>query len=483
MKVPFALSAAPSVVLGLPAKLNKNVYAERHESDPDRPWVLLETPGTKVWEAFDDGLRGIWQTDGHAGGKILIAAGDTIELFDPATNALASPMTGTIAGTDKGDLAFTEAEGFGLFNGQLYVSSGTAIAAVTDPDFAALLAFAGVSSFSSVTTIGQRGIFSFGSQFGFTEVSDLDNTTALSYYTPESSPDAIVAVKALGEYVYVFGTKTIEPWTLTGDSSDPLAVQSGMIQQIGCACRDGIVEADNALFFVDNTFNARRLAAGASQVISPPWLAEELRQYGSENIFSMSYASRGHIFVGFWTLSGCHFYDVMTSAQRGEPVWHTRTSGSSLTWAVLLLVMVGPAQNARVFGRAIFNRFVELSDEFLEDFEEDPVSDTIAISREFSAALTAIPDRVAITSAFLEGAKGIGTPTGQGENPQVEMCFSKDNGQTWSAWEARPLGAQGAYSTESAWRRLGRVGRQGIIFWFRKTDPVRGAYTGVRVNE
>ena len=195
MKVPFALSAAPSVVLGLPAKLNKNVYAERHESDPDRPWVLLETPGTKVWEAFDDGLRGIWQTDGHAGGKILIAAGDTIELFDPATNALASPMTGTIAGTDKGDLAFTEAEGFGLFNGQLYVSSGTAIAAVTDPDFAALLAFAGVSSFSSVTTIGQRGIFSFGSQFGFTEVSDLDNTTALSYYTPESSPDAIVAVK------------------------------------------------------------------------------------------------------------------------------------------------------------------------------------------------------------------------------------------------------------------------------------------------
>jgi len=145
--------------------------------------------------------------------------------------------------------------------------------------------------------------------------------------------------------------------------------------------------------------------------------------------------------------------------------------------------MVGPAQNARVFGRAIFNRFVELSDEFLEDFEEDPVSDTIAISREFSAALTNIPDRTPITSLFVEGAKGIGTPSGQGENPLLEMSFSKDNGQTWSAWEARPLGAQGAYSTESAWRRLGRVGRQGIIFWFRKTDPVRGAYTGVRVNE
>lgn len=483
MKVPFALSAALSVVVGLPAKLCKNVYPERHEADPERPWVLLEAPGTKTWEIMDANIRGVWQTDGHAGGKVLIAAGDTIELFDPATDALATALTGTIAGTDSGDLAFTEYEGFGLFNGQLYVSDGTAIAAVTDPDFAALLAFAGVSSFSSVTTIGQRGIFSFGSQFGFTEVSDLDNTTALSYYTPESSPDAIVAVKTLGEYVYVFGTKTIEPWTLTGDSSDPLAVQSGMIQQIGCACREGIVEADNSLFFVDNTFNVRRLAAGASQVISPPWLAEELRQYGSENIFSMSYASRGHIFVGFWTLSGCHFYDVLASSQAGEPIWHTRSASSSLTWHVQHMVMIGPAQNSRVFGGALFNRFVELGDDYLCDVEDDPDEDPVHISREFSAALTAAPDRTAITSLFLEGAKGIGTPTGQGENPQVEMCFSKDNGQTWSAWEARPLGAQGAYSTESAWRRLGRVGRQGIIFWFRKTDPVKSAYTGVRVNE
>lgn len=127
----MATSAASAVVVGLPEKRCHNVYREPHPNDPQRENVLIEAPGSLQRADFAGACRGMWQADGHALGKVLIAQGTTLSTFNPADNTTGS-LTGTVAGTDRGDFAFTETQGFGLFNGQPYLSDGTYIRRASD---------------------------------------------------------------------------------------------------------------------------------------------------------------------------------------------------------------------------------------------------------------------------------------------------------------------------------------------------------------
>jgi hypothetical protein len=57
----------------------------------------------------------MWQADGHASGKALLGQGTTLSTFNPADNTVSS-LTGSIAGSDRGDCAFTEDQAMFLFN-------------------------------------------------------------------------------------------------------------------------------------------------------------------------------------------------------------------------------------------------------------------------------------------------------------------------------------------------------------------------------
>lgn len=605
MRAALATSAASALVLGLPQKKCHNVYVEPNPNDPVRKIALIEAPGTLAREDFAGAVRGMWQADGHASGKVLIAQGTTLSTFDPATNTDSS-LTGTIAGTDWGDFAFTETEGFGLFNGQPYVSNGTAIRrasdglhddpnlvigsttanvatgafdysiagvtyskgavvagtapgndvvplglygavaldidaagtitaveapanatgyasavaaaaalpevastrvrigyvtasksdgaftfgttalnaanttvaytdSATNTGFADLLSDAGVSSFTSVASLGQRGLLTFGPRFAFTDVLDVTSISALNYYTAESSPDSLIAGRVVGELYYLFGTTTIEPWAQTGNSDDPFSLQPGMTQQIGCFCRDGIIRADNTLFFIDEAGNPRRLGQGSSPVINPedPWISDLFRLAGADNIRGLTYQDRAHIFVGWRTPYGCVWYDVLTQQ------WHTRGTLNTDTWRYTAIVTAG----TRTFVADADGIFDELSRDYTSEHMADASTMGTEIVREFTAIAPALPNRVPINTVRLESAKGVGLPTGQGSDPIVRMRFSVDGGNTWSPWRSRSLGVQGRYDQPTIWRRCGRAGRQDMVFQFSKSDPVKEAYLGVVINE
>lgn len=474
MRAALATSAASALVLGLPAKRCHNVYVEPNPTDPVRKVALVEAPGTLAREDFAGAIRGMWQADGHASGKVLVAQGTTLSTFDPATNTDGS-LTGTIAGTDWGDFAFTESEGLGLFNGQPYVSDGSAIAAASDPAFADLLTDAGVSSFTSVAAIGQRGLLTYGPRFAFTDVLDVGTTTALSYYTAESSPDNLVAGRVVGELYYLFGSQTIEPWAQTGNSDDPFSLQPGMTQQVGCFCRDGIIGADNTLFFIDEAGNPRRLAQGSSPILNPedPWVTDLFRLAGASNIRGMTYQDRAHVFVGWRTPLGCVVYDVLTQQ------WHTRGTLNTDTWRWTAVVTAG----TRTFVGDADGVFDELSRDYTSEHMANVSTMGTEIVREFTAIAPGLPSRIAINTVRLESAKGVGLSAGQGSDPIIRMRFSIDGGNTWSPWRERPLGVQGRYDQPTIWRRCGRAGRQDMVFQFSKSDPVKEAYLGVVINE
>ncbi len=603
MRSPMAMSAASALVFGLAEKRCFNLYQEPNPNDPSRPFVLMESPGSLKRNTFAAAIRGMWQADGHASGRVMLGQGTTLSTFNPGDNTVSS-LTGSISGTDRGDCAFTETQAMFLFDGQPYVSDGTyirrasdgvtvdpnlvigstpanvatgafsysingtvydktAVVAGTAPGndvvplglygavaldidaagtitaveapgnatgyasaalaaaalptvlttrvrigyvtatksdgaftfgttalnaanttvaytdsavntgFTDLLVDHDQTGFTSVAALGQRFLLTYGSRFCFTDVLDGFSTNALNYYTAESSPDALIAGRVVSNVYYLGGTRTIEPWVQSGDSDDPFAVQEGVIQQVGMACRDGIVKADNALLFVDEAFNVRRLGSGASAIVSEPWVADLLAGAGSADIVGITYQDRGHIFCGWRTSDGCAIYDSLTQ------LWHTRGTLNTDTWRYTDMVTASD----RVFVADATGQFDELSRDYTSESMANVSTMGTEIQREFTSYLPSQSGRLAIKTVKLECAKGVGLSTGQGSDPVVEMRQSKDSGNTWTSWRSRKIGAQGVYDKRTIWRRRGRAKDQGIVFHFRKSDPVRTAFLGVIVNE
>jgi hypothetical protein len=78
---------------------------------------------------------------------------------------------------------------------------------------------------------------------------------------------------------------------------------------------------------------------------------------------------------------------------------------------------------------------------------------------------------------------GVGSATGQGSDPQVEMRYCDDENEGWSDWEADGLGPIGAYGYRPRWTRLGLVESPGRLIEFRVTDPVSVVFQAVTYNE
>jgi hypothetical protein len=106
-----------------------------------------------------------------------------------------------------------------------------------------------------------------------------------------------------------------------------------------------------------------------------------------------------------------------------------------------------------------------------------------ALERRFTA-YAALDAPTAINSLKLWANTGTTEVlTGQGSDPQVEMRYSRDAGETWSGFQSASLGATGDFRAVPAWRRLGTFEFPGSIFDIRATDPVPFRVSAVKVND
>jgi hypothetical protein len=80
---------------------------------------------------------------------------------------------------------------------------------------------------------------------------------------------------------------------------------------------------------------------------------------------------------------------------------------------------------------------------------------------------------------MVDGSKGIGLSSGPGSAPVIQMRISTDNGNTWTSFRSRNLGAQGAYDERSKWNQNGRGRRPQTILHFKIVEPVAFTVTGV----
>ena len=457
------------------AKFCVNVYPEKNDADSARPVKLVRRVGSldliqSSGVTFTT-VRGMGQADGHASGKVLIIDGTTVRTYDTSA-ATFGTLSGTVAGSDRAQFAFAEVEAGILANGDFYVSTGSAVAAATDADWATLLSDHSETDFTSVSTLGQRALLTYGSRFAFSDALDFNQTTTLNYYTAESAPDGIVAGHVLGDWYYVFGTQTIEIWTQTGDNDDPFRPLTSSVIQRGCLARDTIRLLDNTLFFVADDYTVRRLGQGSADIISQAWVTRALRSENKADLIASTMEYDNHTFYIINGLNNCLVYSVAFGT------WQLFASLESDTWKYAYILdkdgtHYGLGRTGTVFG--------ELSRSFESD--EKPAAGTFGneVVWQASAHLPITTGRPSIKSIRVDGTKGVGSAADAFDEGYVESRISRDNGNTWSNWRRRSTGTQGVYDKRTIWRRNGRGNPPQTIIQFRGND-MQQIY-GVSVND
>lgn len=467
MRVALATGAYRAVAPGTPARVCQNAYLEKVDTDPKRPLKLVKSPGSLALPDWASNARGYAQADGFASGKIIVVVGTALKTYDPATGTVGT-ITGTVAGTDRVQFAFTAAECAILGNGVLHFSDGATVAASTDVDFPA--------SITSVAAIEQRFVFSYGTEgrWGYTEVSDGDNTTALSYYTAEYAPDGLVALFVLGARLFLFGTASLEEWYPTGDSDNPFRRGSGRVTETGCLCRDAIRKLDNTVYWVDRECSVRRIGSSETpEIVSTPAIAKQVREEDSDDIIVWTYEIDGHAFYGLRLTTGTFVFDPNTGGE-----WHERKTNLTDTWRYGYVISAAGAHYVGDFdgvGFAILSL----------DYESEHKADADTMGTEivwkisgFASISEGIED---VASIRLEISPGQGISTGQGSDPQVQM--RKWKGEDWTNWRSRASGAQGRYKTRVIWWACGLARPPGLYIEFSGSDPVRTVLSGCTVNE
>ena len=456
-----------------------NLYTEPNGGDPARPVRLVDTPGSRLIDdgaVLATGVRGLFQADGYASGKLVVPDGTTVRLYNVATAAWTS-LTGTLTGTDRVRVAFGETQAGFLSGGLFYVSAsaGSSVAAASDGDWATLLSDHGQTAFTSIATMGQRALLTYGSRFAFSTTLEFNTTTTLSYYTAENAPDGIIAGVVLGDIYYVFGTQTIEPWVQTGDNDDPFRPIVGQVITRGAMARDAIVKLDNTLFFIGDDRAVYRLNGLTPQIINAndAWITRYLQTVDADDVVCSSMETEAHKFLFIYTPNKCIAYDIATST------WQIRKTYGSDTWEWLYHV----ANDGKFYAANDETTLVELSRSYKSDRMADASTFGTHIVREFTAHLPVKSGRPPVGQVRVEGTKGIGLSTGTGSNPLLEMSISRDQGNTFEAWRSRSLGLIGNYSARTSWEQNGRAGPEQTVLYFRWSDPVGFLPSRVAIGE
>lgn len=286
-----------------------NFYLEKDDSgiSPDGT-LRIERPRLTLFDTLGGGpIRGM--TADPAIGLTLIVSGTALyDNFDA--------VTGTISGVDNVAIVTTKFTTAICNGSSVWLYDGATITALSMPDGRSVVDVEQLDGY--ILLLCDDGRF-YWIEPGETVVD------ALNFATAESSADAGIAIRRVGDEFHIFGTVSIEPWQPTGDQDAPFERSSGRIVAAGCLDRDTVRRFDNTLVWVREDGNVCR-AGAVPEVISSPAIAERIRKREGA-MAAWTFGIDGH---QFYVLSipgqGTFAYDAST---RTWPRWG---SDDSAVW-------------------------------------------------------------------------------------------------------------------------------------------------------
>jgi hypothetical protein len=425
---------------------------------------LYSVPGKKLFSDLGDGIvRGEFAS---SNGRAFAVSGDTLyEVFSNGT----SSSRGTL-NTANGNISMDEnATQMAICDGRdlyIYTYATDVFAEVTDPDLPPQVGYVTyLDGYFVINEIGSGRFF----------ISALNNGTswaALDFATAESSPDNLVApVNAVGQ-LWLFGERTTEIWSNTGESAFPFRRISGAIMEVGCLSPHTVIEIDNSVFWIGkDQFGQgvvyRTQGFSPARISNSPIERRIAEATSPESLKCLSYQEEGHVFyeITGGGLETSLVYDLTTQQ------WHERaflnddgSFGQDLAGSHMFAFgkhLVGDRRDGKIYEQSL-------------DFYDDG-GNPLARERIYTH-LSDEGQRIRYNALEIGFETGVGLQSGQGSNPLVSLQLSKDGARTWTDWQTAEIGKVGEYGKKVEFRRFGVA--EIMTFKIRVTDPVKVAITG-----
>lgn len=386
-----------------------------------------------------------------------------LEKFSTAGGA--SVNIGNLNGTKKGFFARNNA----VTPDKWFVDPDGNIAVFTPTGVTNAWPDADLPAVNGTCSIDGFGVFTTGS--GQAWATDLNSTSvsALSFGTAESKPDGLVRPVTWGGRVYFWGTQSCEIWTDQGLAPFPLA-RSDVIP-LGLAgpyCVTGFEDNFSKGQFVVANDNAVYSVTGNSPTkISPPDLDGLIEAVSDKTTLEMcSYISRGHAFIEISCPAWTWVYNI------NNQKWHERPS--------YLLTRSRITQAYYSFNKWLCGDTQTGNIQQITNTAFDEVGNPLQCEV-WSAPVQKFPARVRVATMWFDFAVGVGVATGAdpvATDPDVEISWSDDGGQTFCIPRLRKLGRQSEGKTRVRVNQCGMTGSQGRIIKIKMSSPTHFGLMG-----
>jgi hypothetical protein len=461
-RLPWALQSYKHRTLAISAQQIINWFPEQEPRDAAAPVVLLPTPGLAVFTTLPTGpLRGR-----HVmGASLYCVSGEFLYEVDVVGSVFSRGVVSGSGPVDMDDngtqLGIVAADTSQLF---YYTPSTTTFAQVTAPAFEGAVSIACLGGYTVCVRPDSN-------LFAWSAVGDMATWDALDFASAEGASDNIVRGKRINEQLWLFGERTTEVWTQTGQADSPFQRLNGAFIERGISARFSFAARlsvpywlgdDRVVYRADNTAPTRISTHAIEQVIAGYETVTDARAW--------IYEQEGHIFYCLTFPSGgdTWVYDATTQA------WHERESEPDAYNGAWRAVEAGFYAGAVVAGDLLDGRLYIL-DPTLSDEAGEPI-----IRVATGAPLIQEGRRVYFSLVEADMQTGVGLTAGQGSDPVVWMSFSDDGGWNWSNQKQAPLGKIGARRVRVRWLRVGQ-GRE-RVFRLQMSDPVSTALIAANIT-
>lgn len=285
----------------------------------------------------------------------------------------------------------------------------------------------------------------------------------LNYAAAESNGDILIRPYVFRQQLYLFGSKTIEPWWNTGTGSPPFDRQEGGIIQKGLGADYSIANSDEILFFLADDLRVYALVNGAPQIVSTDGLWDEINSYTvtSDAIGSVLIVGNQSVYVLQFPTAG-----VTWAYSQEKNFWFQLSTGA-------IYGVYDACSFLDVNGKTYFSNFngqvFLLSYTTYDDLGNAWIRERM--TRSFDSEYFGAPDRLVFwNELIIRCTVGEGTDTGQGVDPKLLLSYSDDDGRTWEQFYTLSLGRKGNYLERPRISGFGSAYRR--KFRLRVTDPV-----------
>ena len=313
----------------------------------------------------------------------------------------------------------------------------------------------------------------------------LDRYSKPKFTTSSYSADRLTAIVTSGEFLFAFGTNSIQVYNQTlstdaqGFSSMQFSSTGRNYKDIGCRSVNTVVDINNNVVFLGSSVRGERsvwyTSGGMPSRISTNAIERMLEGVDVSDAHALGFVDNGHVFYALTvpSIDRTFVYDFSTSQ------WHNRSTYRTDCTEGLWWAEYAGCADGKIFiaGRSV-NKLVVLDREKYDDYKGDPIIKTrIApvVTNDYSPFM--VNDLMLLWN---NGTTKDVTNSQGAKNPVVMLNVSRDGGNTFDGERWAYGGQTGQYGHRTIWYGIG-AGTM-FVFKFTISDRVNVVITGAKIS-